>query len=125
MLKKILPLVFVPLLMGGCAATFTNLTPKQQTRNANNLYPVEVAFNSQQQTLRWDSIRAQIIVGTQLFQMRPTSLMTNRFEGLVPVPAGTSVVHYHYQFDFLQNAFGPAVLGGATSGDYTLRVLDQ
>ena len=33
MLKKLLPLLFVPLLMG-CQATLTNLTPQTRTRNA-------------------------------------------------------------------------------------------
>jgi hypothetical protein len=127
MLKKILPLLVLPLLMlmGGCAttATFTNLTPRQQVANANNLYPVEVAFNSRQQTLRWDSIKPQIVVGSQTYPMRPTPLMSNRWEGLVPVPAGTTVIHYQYKFDYLNNAFGPPQPDSARSAEYTLRIV--
>ena len=125
MLKKILPLLLLPLLLAGCTATFTNLTPKQQVRNANNLYPVEVAFNSRQQSLRWDSIKPQILIDGQFYPMRPTLLMTNRWEGLVPVPDGSSVVHYQYKFDFLNNAFGPAEPNSASSQVYTLRILGQ
>jgi hypothetical protein len=125
MLKKILPLLLVPVLMGGCAATFTNLTPTQQTRNSNNLYPVEVAFNSRQQSLRWDSIKPQIVVGSETYPMRPTLLMTNRWEGLVPVPADASVVQYHYKFDFLDNAFGGPLPDSASSSQYTLRILEE
>lgn len=125
MFKKILPLFTLPLLLAGCTATFTNLTPKQQVRNANNLYPVEVAFNSRQQTLRWDSIKPQIVVNGEFYPMRPTLLMTNRWEGLVPVPEGSSVVHYQYKFDFLNNAFGPAQPNSAASQVYTLRILEQ
>jgi hypothetical protein len=125
MLKKMLPLLFVPLLMGGCAATFTNLTPKQQVRNANNLYPVEVAMASRQQTLRWNTIVPKIMVGSEFYPMHPTPLMSNRWEGLVPVPAGTSVVHYRYKFDFMDNAFGPAQPDSAISQQYTLRIVDQ
>jgi poly-D-alanine transfer protein DltD len=125
MLKKILPLVFVPLLMGGCAAMITNLTPTQQVRNSSNLYPVEVALTSRQQTLRWDSIKPQIVVGTEFYPMHPTSLMTNRWEGLVPVPAGANLAHYHYKLDYLENAFGPPKPGSASSPDYTLRILDR
>src|SRR5690349_11868468 len=106
MLKKLLPLLLVPLLMGGCAATFTNLTPKQQVRNANNLYPVEVAYTSRQQSLLWSTIKPQIIVGNDSYQMRPTPLMTNRWEGLLPVPAGANLVRYHYRLDFQENGFG-------------------
>src|SRR5256885_16863289 len=96
------------LLISGCTTTFTNLTPQHQERNANNLYPVEVSLNTRQQTLRWDSIKPQIVVGTEFYSMRPTRLMTNRWEGLVPVPLGTNIVHYRYKFDFEYNAMGKA-----------------
>src|SRR2546426_11103529 len=56
-------LLLLMFLVAGCATNFTNLTPQQQERNANNLYPVEVALDSRQQTLRWQSIRPQIVVG--------------------------------------------------------------
>ena len=125
MLKKILPLLVLPLLMGGCAATLTNLTPQQQIRNSNNLYPVEVALASHQQTMRWDSIRPQIVVGSEVYPMRQTPLMTNRWEGLIPVPAGTSSVRFHYKFDFLANAFGPPQPDSAVSQEYSLRIIDQ
>ena len=108
--------------MAGCTSTFTNLTPLHQTRNANNLYPVEVAMASRQQTLRWDSIHPQIMVGTDTYPMRPTNLMTNRWEGLVPVPAGTSLVHYRYKFDFDYNAFGKPKPDSALSPEYTLHI---
>jgi hypothetical protein len=122
MLKRFLPVALASLFMAGCTSTFTNLTPVHQTRNANNLYPVEVAMTSRQQTLRWDSIRPQIMVGTDLYPMRTTALMTNRWEGLLPVPAGTSLVHYRYKFDFDYNAFGNAKSDSALSPEYTLNI---
>jgi hypothetical protein len=125
MLKKIMPFLLVPLLLGGCTATFTNLTPKQQIRNANNQYPVEVALGSRQQTMRWNTIKAQIVVGSQTVDMRPTPLMTNRWEGLVPVPMGASTVEYHYKFDYLETAFGAPKPGSATSPIYVLKIVDQ
>jgi hypothetical protein len=125
MLKKTLPLLLLPLLLGGCAATLTNLTPKQQIRNANNLYPVEVALASKQQTMRWQSIRPQIIVGTESYPMRLTPLMTNRWEGLIPVPTGENTVRYHYKFDYLANAFGPPQPDSASSQEFILHIIDQ
>jgi len=124
MLKKVLPLLILPLLLAGCAARFTNLTPTQQARNANNLYPVEVAFNSRQQSLRWDSIHPQIVVGSEVYPMHPTLLMSNRWEGLVPVPAGVNSVKYHYKFDFLQNEFGAPKPNSASSQAYMLRIVE-
>ena len=124
MLKKVLPILILPLLLAGCTASFTNLTPKQQLRNANGLYPVEVAFTSRQQTLRWATINPQIIVGGEVYPMHHTLLITNRWEGLVPVPAGVNAVKYHYKFDFSQNEFGPATINSASSPTYSLRILE-
>ena len=124
MLKRMLPLLFAPLLLVGCTSTFTNLTPLHQTRNSNNFYPVEVAMESRQQSLRWDTIHPQIIVGNEVYPMRPTNLMTNRWEGLIQVPPGTDVVHYRYKFDFSYNAMGGPKPDSALSPEYTLRILE-
>jgi hypothetical protein len=125
MLKRILPLLLLPLLMGGCVATLTNLTPTQQPRNDKNLYQVEVALNSRQQTMRWDSIKPQIVVGTEFYPMQPTPLMTNRWEGFVPVPPGVNSLQYHYKFNYLENAFGPPKPGSISSPEYTLRITED
>src|SRR6266481_1629873 len=125
MMKKLLPVLLLPVLLSGCTTVFTNLTPHQQVRNANNLYPVEVSLVSRQQSLRWDSIHPQIVVGTEFYPMRPTVLMTNRWEGLVPVPAGTNLVHYRYKFDFKYNAMGEPKSDSALSKDYTLRIEEK
>lgn len=124
MLKKTLPLLILPLL-AGCAADITNLATGHQTRNPNNLYPVEVAFNSQEQALRWDSIKPKIVVDGQTYDMHPTMMMTNRWEGFVPVPADANVVHYHYRFDFDVNGFGKAQPDSAVSRDYVLKIVGQ
>jgi hypothetical protein len=65
------------------------------------------------------------MVGTKFYPMRPTSLMTNRWEGLLPVPAGENLVHYRYKFDFKYNAMGPPQSDSAVSPQYTLRILEQ
>jgi hypothetical protein len=124
MLKKALSLLLLPLLLGGCAATFSNLTPRQQVRNAENLYPVEVALSTRQHTLRWETIQAQVVVGNQSYPMRLTALMTNRWEGQVPVPQGVKSVHYHYKFDFKQDSFGAAKPATAASPEFTLRIVE-
>jgi len=112
------------LFLTGCAATFTNLTPQQQRRNANHLYPVEVAFTTRQQTLRWETIQPKVVVGTEIYPMHPTPLMTNRWETLLPVPPGTNLIHYRYKFDFECNAIGGRKADSALSPHYTLRILD-
>jgi hypothetical protein len=122
MLKKFLPVLFLPLLLAGCATHYTNLTPQQQPRSTNNLYLVEVAVASSQQTLRWGSIRPQIVVGDKFYDMHPTLLMTNRWEGLIPVVPGASAVNYRYKFDYTYNTWGKPKPGSSRSSEYTLRI---
>jgi len=124
MWKKSLILLPVLLLLAGCAATGTNLSAQRQLRNASNLYPVEVLFDSRQQALRWDSVTATIIVGKDSYPMRRTHLMNNRWEGLISVPAGVNSVSYHYKFDYLYNDFGGPKPASASSRTYTLQILD-
>jgi hypothetical protein len=126
--KKLIPwTALFPLLMAGCStpAILTNLTPQTQDRSSNNFYIVEVALASRQQTLRWDSIKPRIVVGDEFYAMRPVRMMTNRWEGLLPVPSGTNVVHYHYKFDYNYNAMGAPRTDSARSPEYILRIQDD
>jgi hypothetical protein len=124
MLKKSLPLLLLPLLLAGCATQLTNLSALHQQRNPNNLYPVEVAFHSRQQTIRWQSIQPRILVGKESYEMRPTLLMTNRWEGLIPVRPGVRAVEYRYKLDYQYNRMGAPGKDTALSPKYTLRILD-
>ena len=57
--------------------------------------------------------------------MRLTKLMHNRWEGLIPVPAGVSSVTYHYKFDYQYTDFGKVSKASASSHDYKLVILNQ
>jgi hypothetical protein len=124
MVKRILVFLGLPFLVVGCATTFTNLTPQQQPRTTDNLYPVEFALGSRQQTLRWDSIRPEVLVGSETYELRPTPLMTNRWEGTVPIPKGKKLIQYRYKVDYEYNAMGKAKSGSAVSPEYQLRIVD-
>jgi hypothetical protein len=125
MLKKILAVLPI-LLLTGCAATFTHLTPLQQPRNANNLYPVEVAFHSSQQSLRWQSIQPYVLANGELYPMRPVPMIQDRWEGFVPVPRGANSVSYRFKFDYLYNTFGqPPAPNSAFSPVYKLTIIDR
>jgi hypothetical protein len=127
MLKKFLPFLPVLLLVGcSTAGTFSRLTPTVQPRNANNLYPVEVIFNSQQQALRWDSIKPFVVVEGQALPLRPVPLVANRWDGLVPVPPNENQVTYRFKFDYLYNSFDSTPQPNSESSPaYVLKVVDQ
>jgi hypothetical protein len=123
--KKFLP--FLPvLLLTGCVSTFTQVTPLQQPRNANNLYPVEVIFNSTQQALRWDSIKPYVLVKGELYPLRPVPVVQNRWEGLVPVPPMADGAAYRFKFEYLLNTVGSEPQpSSAISQQYNLKIVDQ
>ena len=127
MFKKLLPLL-PALLLAGCStpATITRLTPNLQPRNPDNQYPVEVALDSSQQALRWDSVKAYVVVNGRALPMRPVPMVEHRWEGLVPVPAGASAVNYRFKFDYLCNSFASAPKPNSFSSRiYTLKVAEQ
>jgi hypothetical protein len=126
MTKRFLPILFVAALLTGCASTFTNLSAQRQVRNPSNLYPVGVKFDSKQQSLRWESIKPSVIVGREQFPLRQTKLMSNRWEGLIPVPANAGEISYFYKFDYQYNDFGkPPSTESASSANFTLKILER
>ena len=121
--KKILPLVPV-LLLTGCAATFTRLTPLEQPRNPDNVYPVEVAFNSPQQSLRRDSLKPFVLVNGAPSALQPVPMVENRWQGYISVPPGTNTVRFRFKFDYLFNSFGGAPQpDSAYSPEYVLKIV--
>lgn len=126
MLKKFILLLPVLLLAGCTTGSFTRLTPNQQLRNPDNLYPVEVAFNSKQQALRWESIKPYVIVNGQPSPLRPVPMVNNRWEGLIQVPPGVNSVQYKFKFDYLYNSFGQNPQPNSESSTvYNLKVVDR
>ena len=122
--KKFLPLLPL-LLLTGCASTFTRVTPLEQPRNPDNLYPVEVIFSSDQQSLRWDSIKPYVLANGELYPLRPVPAVQNRWEGLVPVPPTASSANYRFKFDYLYNSVGTEPKPGSfLSPSYNLRIVE-
>jgi hypothetical protein len=125
MWKKFLPVLSV-LMLTGCASTFTGLTPLQQPRNSNNLYPVEVAFHSTQQSLRWETIQPYVLANGELYPLHQVPLVQNRWEGFVPVLPGANSVDYKFKFDYKYNNMGTdPKAGSAVSPMYRLNIVDQ
>jgi hypothetical protein len=112
-------------LLAGCTGTLTNLSPNYQVRRADGLYPVAVAFDSRQGTLRWDTIKPSVLVDGNLYPMRPTPLMTNRWEALVPVAPGVKQVEYRYKLEWQYNAIPAPLKDSQLSKKQVLHILDN
>jgi hypothetical protein len=121
---KISLLILAPVLLAGCASSITNLTPSQQHRNANNLYPFSVALDSQQGSLIKDSIKTYVLMDSESFPM-DRSAIPNRWEALVPVPADKKAVRYHYKFDYLYKSIPTSQSSSRLSAPYQLDIVDR
>lgn len=124
MWKKAFILVPALVLLAGCASLITNISAQRQVRNAEGLYPIEVSLDSRQQSLRWETVQPTVIVGKESYPMRPVKHLRNRWEGLIPVPAGTTSVTYHYKFDYQYTGFGGPEKGSASSKTYKLVIVE-
>jgi len=122
-LKNFFFLLPAVVLVGCASQQFTRLTPLQQPHNNSNLYPVEVQFNSTDQSMRRDSVKGYVEVNGQLYPLHPEPLVQNRWEGFVPVTPGAGEVEFRFKFTYLYNAIGSQPKSGsATSSTYKLKV---
>jgi hypothetical protein len=119
------PLLLALLLLSGCATTITNLTPSKQTRHPNGLYLFEVALDSNQQTLRKETIKPYVIIGFDSYAMVPAPVLKNRWETLVPVPPDKKYVNYQYKFDYDYNSFPRRGNSSKRSSPYQLEIVDK
>ena len=123
---KFLPLFLCALLLAGCGTTaITNLTPSRLPRKDNGQYAFAVEWNSRQQSLIKDSIKAYVIVGLDQFPMQRTPMLTNRWETLVPVAADQEIVTYRYKFDYEYQGFPNRELDSKLSRYYRLFIFNK
>ena len=118
-------LALLSLWLVGCSSTITNLSPTKQVRNASGMYPIEVAWDTQQQTVRTDSLTPTVVIDFENYPMRPVLGMRNRWETVVPVPASKKVITYHIRFDYLNNAFGQPQKAKLESPGYQLGIIEK
>lgn len=115
----------IVILFSGCTTTISNLTPSQLERNPNNLYPFEVTFDTKQKTVRDQSLKPFVMIGTQLYPMQAAPMLKNRWEAQVPIAASTNHVYYRYKFDYNYDRFGNPGEGSRLSPTYQLEIVDK
>ena len=128
-MKRFLALTVLCSLFAGCTSitsiNLTNLTPRQQPRNPNGLYPVEVAWDSNQQNIVHDSIKGYVVVGEEAYPMQRQPVLTNRWETFLPVPADKTTVNYLFKFDYLYKDIPIRKPGSRRSAPAQLEILDR
>jgi hypothetical protein len=109
----------------GCSTTISNLTPTQHPRNPNNLYPFEVTFDTNQKTVREQTLKPYVMIGAQLYPMQPAPMLKNRWEAQVPIGANTNHVYYRYKFDYEFDRIPTPGEGSRLSPTYQLEIVDK
>lgn len=112
-------------LLSGCASSsITNLTPRTQLRNSENVYPVEIEFTSNLRTIRKESIRPYVQIGNDNYLMRKTPVVKNRWETLVPAAPETQQINYRVKVDFNYNSIPEPKPNSVLSGHYQLQITE-
>jgi hypothetical protein len=124
MLKR-LPWLLLTVMLAGCASTITNLTPTTASRNASGMYPIEVAWDTQDETVRPNSLKPYVVQDFETYPMRPTLGISNRWETVILIPTNQSFVTYHIRFDYEYNAWGRPRKNSKLSPGYRLEILDR
>ncbi|MBC8002778.1 MAG: hypothetical protein H7X97_09335 [Opitutaceae bacterium] len=122
--RTLLPLLILPLLVVGCS-TITNLTPAKAPRNSSGLYPVEVSWQTRQQSLKAGTLKPQVMVGNELYPMQPVPLVSNRWETLVPIQPGMKTIQYRFKFDWEYNAIPVPRKNTKMSPEYKLELIEK
>jgi len=119
------PLLLSSLLFVGCTTTITNLTPSTQKRSPNALYPLEVELDTRDHSIKRETIKPYVLVGSQSYLMQPTLGLKNRWETLVPIPADKEYVSYRFKFNYDTRSIPEPSPGSKLSQPFQLQVLDK
>lgn len=118
-------LLLSSVLLSGCATTITNLTPSTQTRNPSSLYPFEVALDTRDRCIKRETIQPFLVIGSEVFPMRPTLGLPNRWETVVEVPPSKEYVSYRFKFDYQTRGIPEPKPGSKLSPPFQLQVVDR
>jgi len=121
---KVLPAVLIGALLCACASTITNISVSRQKRNSTGMYPVEAAWDTRQATVIPGTLQAFVKVGFDTYPMRPVLGMTNRWEGVIPVPPDKPFVTYFIRFDYEVKTFKGTRKESKLSSGYRLEIID-
>jgi len=117
-------LAVATIVLAGCSS-ITNLTPSKLPRNTTGLYQVEAAWSSRQRTIRDESMKPLVMVGSETYEMRRVPLVENRWETMIPVPSDKDAIRYQFKFDYMVNAIPRALPDSKLSPEYKLQIVDK
>jgi hypothetical protein len=94
-------------------------------RNADGVYTVEAKWETEQRTIRPDSIQPVVMIGHQSYPMRRVPVVREHWEAVIPVAADQSSVNYWFKFDYLVNSIPVPRPDSKRSPEYKLQIVDK
>jgi hypothetical protein len=113
------------ILVGCGTSRVTNLTTTRLPRNSTGMYPVEFAWDSNQQTMIPGTVKPFVVIGYDFFPMRPSLGISTRWETVIPVAADKNSVIYHFKVEYEYRTFGKPAKSSRLSPSYKLEVIDK
>ena len=122
---KILVFTITVLLQTGCVkTTIVNLTPSKLPRNADGIYRFEAAWDSNQKTIREDSIQGFVVIDGATVPMERVPVVEDRWEVLLPLEQVEDGHTYLMKFDYLYDSFPEPKPDSLRTKPYTLDIIE-
>ena len=124
---KVLPCLLFCVMWSACStsSTITNLTPSQVRRNPSGLYTFEVVFETNQRSLRHESIQPAVVIGSEFYRLESAPVLKNRWETLIQIPADQKFIYYQFKFDYDYYSMPQSRSSSRLSPPYKLEILDK
>lgn len=120
--------VVLALAVSGCTS-ITNLGSDHHVRNASGLYPVAIGWDSNQRSLRPDSLQPVVLTDFQAtsyreLPMTPVPGAVNCWTALVPVPKGVNFLNYRVKMNFQYDRFPKPGKDSRLSPPFQFQIID-
>lgn len=103
---KILVFTVTVLLQTGCVkTTIVNLTPSKLPRNSQGVYRFEAAWDSNQKSIREDSIQGYVVMDGVNVPMERVQVVEDRWEVMLPLDQSPEGLTYLLKFDYMYDSF--------------------
>jgi hypothetical protein len=126
MTKKFLPLFLIPWVFTACETSkITNLTPARMERSSTGVYPIEAAWETMEHAFRPDSLKPQVMVGSNAHPMTQVPVVKNRYEAMISIPESEKTIRYRFKFDYEYNSIPVPRPNSKMSPEYKLEIIDK
>ena len=115
--------ILSPLFFTGCIYhEITNMTPGTLPRNDKGYYEVHIIWESNDNAVRHDTIKPVVLIGTNIFEMKRTPLVKNRWQTPVPVDPVANELRYRIKVNWKYNTIPVPAANSQLSEEFLLRI---